>query len=243
MPLLDPATVRRMLEARAAVEAESARRAACQFYRLFPDDGPYRRELYPKHLAWFAAGREHRERLLIAANRVGKTLAGGYELVAHLTGEYPSWWTGRRFDHPVRAWAAGDTAKTVRDIVQDKLLGPVGAWGSGLIPSHRLEGWTLKAGVPDAVESVGVSRPDGGVSVLQLKSYDQRREAFQGTAQHVVLLDEEPPMEIYVESLLRMTETSDFAGGILMLTFTPLMGLTPLILSFLPGGRPPGASQ
>ena len=46
----------------------------------YPDDGPLRRELYPKHLEFFRAGIEHRERCFLAANRVGKTEGvGGYE--------------------------------------------------------------------------------------------------------------------------------------------------------------------
>jgi len=36
-----------------------------------------------------------------------------------------------------------------------------------------------------------------------LKSYDQGRESFQGTEQHVIWLDEEPPLPIYVEALTR----------------------------------------
>ena len=42
-------------------------------------------------------------------------------------------WEGRTFDHPIEAWAAGDTSQTVRDIIQAKLLGPIGSFGTGLI--------------------------------------------------------------------------------------------------------------
>jgi hypothetical protein len=53
----------------------------------------------------------------MAANRVGKTEgAGGYEMTCHLTGRYPDWWEGRRFSGPVRAWAAGKTNETTRDV-------------------------------------------------------------------------------------------------------------------------------
>jgi hypothetical protein len=64
---------------------------------IFPDVGPYRRELYPKHIEFFNAGKDNRQRLLMAANRVGKTMAAGCELTYHLTGVYPAWWMGRRF--------------------------------------------------------------------------------------------------------------------------------------------------
>ncbi len=31
-------------------------------------------------------------------------------------GRYPDWWEGRRFSGPVRAWAAGKTNETTRDV-------------------------------------------------------------------------------------------------------------------------------
>src|SRR6516225_11240412 len=83
----------------------------------YPDSGPLRRELYPKHLAFFEAGATRRERAFVAANRVGKSEGvGAYETVLHLTGRYPPFWKGRRFNRAIQAWAAGDTAKTTRDI-------------------------------------------------------------------------------------------------------------------------------
>ena len=108
------------------VMAEQSRRTkGRRIETLYPETGPYRRELYPKHQAFLAAGATEQTRAVIAANRVGKTEGmGGYELVCHLTGVYPIWWTGRSFTTHVRAWAAGDTGKTTRDILQEKLLGP-----------------------------------------------------------------------------------------------------------------------
>lgn len=204
----------------------------------YPDEGPLRRELYAKHLEFFAAG-DCRERCMLAANRVGKSEGvGGYELALHLTGRYPKWWIGRRFSKPIRAWAAGDTGKTVRDIIQAKLLGPPsdpGQWGTGLIPGDCIVHTPSKPGVPDAVETITVRHVSGGTSVLQLKSYDQGRVAFQGTEQEVIWLDEEPPLDVYTECLLRLMTT----GGILMSTFTPLEGLSETVMHFLPDGKLP----
>src|SRR5262245_66051047 len=53
---------------------------------------------YPKQLEFHAAGAKSRERLLMAGNQIGKTLAGGFEAAMHATGRYPDWWKGRRFD-------------------------------------------------------------------------------------------------------------------------------------------------
>jgi hypothetical protein len=113
------------------MEAEIRRRARNRIRRYYPDSGPLRRELYPKHLEVFRAGRDYSERLLIAANRIGKTEGvGAYETTLHLTGQYPDWWEGKRFSGPITAWVAGDTSKTVRDIVQVKILGQHGEWGT-----------------------------------------------------------------------------------------------------------------
>lgn len=173
---------------------------------------------------------------MIAGNRTGKTEGvGGYETALHLTGEYPEWWPGRRFDEPISAWAAGDTSNTVRDILQRKLLGPVGDFGIGMIPKARLDRVTWKRNVPEAVNDIFVRHVSGRLSQLTLKSYDQGRESFQGTEQHLIWLDEEPPLTIYSECLLR-TMTTD---GVVLCTFTPLLGLSEVVLSFLPGGKLP----
>ena len=120
------------------VEAERKRREHNKLKRFFPDAGSYRRELYKKHLEFIEAGLRHRERLFIAANRVGKSLLGSFELAIHLTGRYPSWWQGRRFNGPIKAWAAGDSSKTVREIIQEKLLGKPGQLGTGMIPKDAI---------------------------------------------------------------------------------------------------------
>lgn len=215
--------------------AEKERRAReRKILSYYPEVGPLRRELYPKHLSFFEAGTRYRERLMMAANRVGKTEGvGGYEVVLHLTGRYPDWWTGRRFDHSIKAWAAGDTSKTVRDILQEKLLGPVGQFGTGLIPKEDIIRTSSKPGVADAVEIIYVRHVSGGESKIVLKSYDQKRESFQGSEQDLIWLDEEPPLDIYTECLLRTMTTN----GLIMLTFTPLMGMSDTVMAFMPSGE------
>jgi hypothetical protein len=182
--LSDPnAEVLRLLE----LEQRLSKRQKIDDY--YPDIGPLRRELYPKHLQFFEAGATRRERAFIAANRVGKSEGvGAYETVLHLTGRYPAWWKGRRFTRPILAWAAGDTAKTSRDIIQRILLGPMGDFGTGMIPGDLLVRTTAKPGVSDAIEGVFVRHVSGGTSELVIKSFDQGREAFQGTNRDLVWL-------------------------------------------------------
>lgn len=223
-----------LVEGTELLREQARRRTNRKLLTYYPDSGSLRRELYPKHCEFFAAGPGHRERLMLSANRVGKTEGvGGYEATLHLTGWYPDWWAGRRFDHPVRAWACGTSSKTVREIIQHKLLGPMGAWGTGLIPGECIQRVVRATGQADAVELVFVKHKAGGLSSLMLKSYEQGREAAQGTEQHVIWLDEEPPLDWYAECLLR-TMTCD---GMLMLTFTPLLGMSEVVLLFLPEGR------
>jgi len=216
------------------IEEKKRRLANGKMFSYYPDSGPLRRELYKKHMQFFESGKSYRERLFMAANRVGKTEgAGGLELTYHLTGLYPKWWKGRKFDKPISAWAAGDSGKTVREIIQQKLLGPSFSIGSGLIPKDRIIRTTAKAGVSDAIDTIQVKHSSGGISTLVLKSYDQRRISFQGSEQDVIWLDEEPPLDIYTECLLR-TMTNN---GLVMITFTPLMGMSETVMSFLPGGQ------
>ena len=228
------------LEVLKLLEEKERRKKTQRLFSYYPDKGPLRRELYKKHTSFFEAGPDYRERLMLAANRVGKTEGvGGYEMTLHLTGLYPDWWQGVRFDRPIDAWAAGDTNTTVRDIIQHKLLGPYHSIGTGLIPQDLILKKTSKAGVGEAFETIYVKHASGGVSKITFKSYDQKRKSFQGTKVDVIWLDEEPPQDIYTECLLRTmnTEGEDAEQRLMILTFTPLKGLSDVVLSFLPGGK------
>jgi phage terminase large subunit-like protein len=159
---------------------------------------------------------------------------GGYELTLHLTGEYPHWWDGRRFDHPIDGWAAGDTSETTRDIVQLALMGRPGEIGAGLIPGASIIGTTNRSGVPGGIGTARIRHKSGGVSMLGLKSYDQGRRTFQGTAKHIIWLDEEPPADVYDECMMRLMTTD----GLMIGTFTPLLGLSDVVLRFMPEFAP-----
>jgi terminase large subunit-like protein len=66
---------------------------------------------YAKQATFHAAGAKHRERLLMAGNQLGKTLAGAMETAIHATGRYPEWWQGKRFDKPTVSWVAAPLAR------------------------------------------------------------------------------------------------------------------------------------
>jgi phage terminase large subunit-like protein len=219
------------------IEAERRRRRS-PFAMLFPDQGPLRRELYPKHVEFFAAGTQYKERLFMAANRVGKTTAGAFETACHLTGQYPNWWAGRRFERAPNGWACGDTSQTTRDIVQGILLGK--STGQAMLPVGTVVETLAGRGIAGSIETVRVRHVSGEISQLSFKTYEQGRRAFEGEAKDFVWCDEEPPMEIYVEILYRLLTTK----GLVWTTFTPLLGMSDVVSSFLePEGNQAGRSK
>lgn len=238
---LPPAEFARLV---ALVDAEQSHFDRTKIDRLFPDEGPLRRELYTKHVEFFAAGATYDQRAFIAANRVGKSLAVCFELVHHLTGQYPNWWEGRRFNRAITAWAAGEDTKAVRESLQETLLGKVGEFGTGLIPADRIVSVAMRSGVPEAVDSVTIKNISGSNSRLVFKTYDQGRESFQASKVDVVLFDEEPPISIYTEGATRtMSTVPGQPNGLVMCAFTPLKGLSGVVLSFMPGGQTPKEGQ
>jgi phage terminase large subunit-like protein len=233
------AALRRELQ-KSITEAEAGR----FIDTLYPDTGPLRRELYVKHLEFWRAGAVHDEVAFIAANRSGKTTCVAYEDTLHLTGEYPPWWEGRRFDHPVTCWACGTDAKAVREKLQPALIGPAEARGTGMIPRDRLLRTMAKSGTADAVDFALVRHKSGGTSRLVFKAYEQGRESFQSAEVDVVQLDEEPPMAIYTEALTRTLSTvPGRRNGCVRFSFTPLEGVSEVVLQFLPGGGYPGTEE
>src|SRR5687768_1154284 len=106
-----------------------------------------------------------------------------------------------------------------------------GTLGTGLIPERCIIGEpTKRMGVTGAMDTAAIRHKSGGISKLGFKSFDQGRRKLQGTEKHLIWLDEEPPEDVYSECLLRLMTTN----GIMMVTFTPLLGLSDVALRFLP---------
>ena len=192
---------------------------------------------YLKQAEFHAAGARYEERLFMAGNQLGKTLAGAAEWAIHLTGRYPDWWKGRVFGSPVHMWAAGVTVESTRDNPQRILVGPPQLkekWGTGAIPKDCIKTSIPARGIADALDSVVVRWGGGGDtgpqdSVLSFKSYEKGREKWQGETLNGVWFDEEPPLEIYTEGKTRTNALS----GIVIVTFTPLLGMSDVVKLFL----------
>jgi phage terminase large subunit-like protein len=184
---------------------------------------------YEWQAEFHAAGATNTERMLMAANRVGKTSCAAAEIACHATGKYPKWWTGRKFTQPVKIWCGGESTEAIRDIVQAALLGAEGQHGTGWLPKDAiLEVKYRQSGVSNVVDSIYVDHP-GGVSYIGCKSYEQGRTKWQGVSLDCIWLDEEPPASIYTEALTRILDRK----GMMIMTFTPLHGATDVVMHFL----------
>jgi phage terminase large subunit-like protein len=187
---------------------------------------------YPKQTEFHAAGLTRRERLLIAANQVGKTLAGAAEAAMHLTGQYPADWQGKRYNKPITMLAGSESYELTRDGVQRLLIGtPTNKedWGTGYIPYDCIAATTMRGGIANAIETASISHLSGGKSSLQFKAYEQGRGKWQASTVDYVWFDEEPPEDVYFEGITRTNATR----GLIAMTFTPLTGMSNVVARYL----------
>lgn len=210
----------------AVLEREQIRR---QSLRRLTDYAPY-----AKQREFHAAGKTHRERLLMAGNQLGKTLSAGAETAMHVTGRYPDWWEGHVKQQPFHCWVAGVTGETTRDNPQRILYGPLGSPGTGMIPKDAIEDTAPRRGLADALDTMVVKFGGGGDvqagrTIIGFKSYDQGREKWQGPTLGLVWYDEEPPLDIYSEGLTR----TNVGLNPVYVTFTPLQGMSEVVTRYL----------
>lgn len=184
-------------------------------------------------------GRDTAIRGLIAANRIGKSDVGTYELAIHLTGRYPEGWDGYRFNGPIDTLALGVDLNTISkpDQLQEKLLGKLDDRGTGFIPKDTIVEIKNKVGMGSGVaESVRVTHYDAegnpdGVSRLLFGSYSQGQDVLMGLALQFVLIDEMPTDDAILPQCIKRTWS--FRGDARVLcTFTPERGISRTVSSF-----------
>ena len=183
-----------------------------QFYYYRPHD---------KQRKFHDAGAAAKHRLFLAGNRTGKTYCGVIECAMHLTGRYPSWWQGKRFNRAIKAWAASVTTALTTEVLEK-------GYFDSIAPD-------LVTPIDKQRHCYGITHITGGLSELTFKSYEQGRKKFQAAKLDLIHLDEEPSKDIHDECLTRLMSTDKDEShnqGILLLTMTPLLGLTDLILQF-----------
>ena len=176
---------------------------------------------YPSQLEFFTGTDTAITKIVTGGNRSGKTLCACAEMAWQLTGRYPSWFRGKRFKGPIRAWAVGSSSEQVRWSLQVHLCG--NEFGEGLIPLEDFNRRpTMKPGATGAIDTIYVNhytdgKPDG-VSSLSFKSSEQKREKLQAEAVQVILADERPPRQIYSELLARTMDTNE----IILISYTAI---------------------
>ena len=169
-----------------------------------------------------------------SANKIGKTYAVCAEDAIDLTGRYPPWWEGYKYDHPVKLVCGGINNDKTRDLLQAALCGDPAlkseTLGTGWIPKECIGKVSLKRGVTDAFIHVKVKHSTEGKfdgwSNLTFQSYESGKEAWMGDDIHIFHLDEEPPKDI-LDQALRGCIAS---GGHIRLSYTPENGKTDVVI-------------
>lgn len=171
---------------------------------------------------------------LRAANQIGKTLSGTAWDAMDLTGLYPDWFEGVRYDRPVTVVVGCVNNDKTRDIIQKELFGDPIEWeaelGTGWIPLHCIGKIQKKRGVPDAFYNVRIKHHDkdgefDGWSKIVFLAYEMGSSTWMAHKSDVTHLDEEPPQDI----LEQAARSGIATGGRLRLTFTPETGVTAVV--------------
>lgn len=196
---------------------------------------------------FFAAGADHRERMVLAGNRTGKTLSSSYEDALHATGEYPEWWDGLRFGFPPTIWCLGVDAPQVKDVLQSELFGNLGEHGfdgTGWIPRERIAGFTRSQQLPGLARDVAVTHNNGGTSLVSFRSYSQSNKGagttpFAGSSVDFCHVDEQPSdPELHGQLVTRLMTGNRGKGGSIVYSMTPELGYSELIRSFMENRKP-----
>lgn len=192
---------------------------------------------------FYKAGISNMQRLLMAANQVGKTRGASFEFAFHVTGRYPDWWEGRKFDQIKRSWALGHSGEQMRDNIQLQLFGEIThvngqrqLSGTGSIPHNCIiqDSIVWSPHTKNLVKDVAIRHKSGRRVMISLKSYTQGQDVMMGPVIDLIWIDEEPiDQEIYPQALIRTTNGDEGKGGMVLMTFTPENGMTPLVTQFM----------
>jgi hypothetical protein len=181
---------------------------------------------------FFELGKGFSRRGMIAANRAGKTIASTFETAYHLTGVYPDNWKGMKWDKPIICMCAGESWEQVAKTLQSKLMGcddikQSYKLGSGSIPRENIDAKSIRTDGANVL-AVEVWHISGGKSKLYFSNYTQQVRHLQGFELDLVVLDEQPPDEIFSELVVRTASRN----GQVICSFTPLKGMSGLVRKF-----------
>lgn len=186
---------------------------------------------FEHQLRFFKTGQSDR-RGILAANRIGKTVSTCFETAMHLTGQYPEWWKGKRFNRAITAMVAGEGWTQVALVLQNELLGTPDvklheSMGTGAIPRNCIVMDTMRG---DGANCLGIEikHTSGENSYLLFANYTQEVRQMQGFKLSLAVFDEQPPDDFFSEIVTRTATTQ----GQVLCSFTPLKGLNGLVSKF-----------
>ncbi len=149
---------------------------------------------------------DQRIRLCLGGNRTGKTFGGAVELAWWLTGRHPF----RSVPIPCKCWSVSlnfQFSKEVMERMVKELLEDMGCLIETKVAERRF------------VVDNGTSKP----SEIWFASCDSGALKFQGRERDLIVFDEEPPEDVFLESRIRI------GRGVrtnIMFTMTPVNGIT-----------------
>ena len=170
----------------------------------------------------------------IASNQTGKTETVCAIVCMHLLGEYPKWYTGKKYlETPPTVVMAGVNSNHNRIVLQEKMFGTANRniesdVGTGMIPLDRIAENSIIKSRDGGIVGCQVTHKSGKNSILEFRAYEQGREAIQGFPADIIVIDEQPKDDFWSEALVRTSARQ----GIVLCAFTPLKGMTSLVEKF-----------
>lgn len=184
---------------------------------------------YPVFEEFHRLGNEASIRLLLAANRIGKTYSCLAEFAMHATLNYPDHWKGYRYQKKnLNLWLGGITFFEADDLSQRLFE------GSGRDPAFIHPSRVVYTNRKD--KRYKIRNALGGISNLSIKTYggrEQQNEHSTWKAAQVdcILLDEQPTLSVFSECCMRIMNTSPDDHGMIIIAATCTQ-FTPFVLGF-----------
>lgn len=173
---------------------------------------------YPVFQDFHQLGNEASIRLLLAANRIGKTYSCLAEFAMHATATYPDDWKGYRYKKKnLTMWVGGITGFEAEDLSRRLFEGssndPAFIHESLVVYTNRKE------------RRYKINNGNGGITNIAIKTYggrEQQNELSTWKAAKVdcILLDEQPTISVFSECCMRIMNTSPDDHGMIIIAAT-----------------------
>lgn len=164
---------------------------------------------HPKQEAFHTSDMEMK--LFIGGNRSGKTVANVIECIMRLTKKHRFRPELNEIEEPIRGRMS---VVNFNDGLEKIVLPLFKLW----MPKSELIGRSWEKSYDKKLRTLTLKNG----SFIEFMSYDQDLDAFAGTSRHFVCFDEEPPMSIFNECMMRIVDTD----GDWWISMTPVEGLT-----------------